>query len=52
MELTPWKFPHGTHNMEVTSLNLHRRSNLKELTPWKLPHGTNIIKVTSWNLHH
>ena len=32
--------------MEVTSLNLHRQSNLKELTPWKLPHGTYIIEVT------
>ena len=46
MELTPWKLPHGTYTMEVTSLNLHRRSNLKDLTTWKLPHGTYIMEVT------
>ena len=37
MELTPWKLPHGTYTMEVTSL---------ELTPWKLPNGTYTMEVT------
>ena len=52
MERTPWKLPYGTYIMEVTSLNLHRGSYLKELTPWKLPSGTYTWEVTSWNLHH
>ena len=38
--------------MEVTSWNLHHRSNLVELTPWKLPNGTYTMEVTSWNLKH
>ena len=46
MELTPWKLPHGTYNLNVTSLNLHHGSYLMELTPWKLPHGTYIMEVT------
>ena len=33
VELTPWKFPHGTYAMEVTSWNLHHQSYLVELTP-------------------
>ena len=37
MQVTPWKLPHGTHTMEVTSLNLHHGSYLVELTPWKVP---------------
>ena len=52
MERTPWKLPHGTYTMEVTSCNLHHGSYLNELTPWKLPSGTYTIEVTSWNLHH
>ena len=52
MELTPWKLPHGTYTMEVTSLNLQQGRYLMELTPWKLPHGTYTMEVTSWNLHH
>ena len=46
MEHTPWKLPHGTYTMEVTSLNLHHGSYLVEHTPWKLPHGTYIMVVT------
>ena len=45
MELTPWKLPHLTDTMEVTSTNLHLGSYLVELTPWKLPHGTYIMEV-------
>ena len=40
MELTPWKLPHGTYTMEVTSLSVHHKSYLMELTPWKLLSGT------------
>ena len=46
MEHTPWKLPHGTYWMEVTSRNLQHGSNLAECTPWKLPHGTCIMEVT------
>ena len=46
MERTPWKLPHGTYTMEVTSLNLHHKSYLMELTPWKLPTGTYTMEVT------
>ena len=54
MELTPWRFPNGTYAMEVTSLNLHYRSYLRNVhhgsyqvkrTPWKLPHGTYTMEV-------
>ena len=40
MELTPWKCPHGTCTIEVTSWNLYHGSYLMERTLWKLPHGT------------
>ena len=46
MERTPWKLPHGTETMEVTSLKLHHGSYLVELTPWKLPHSTYTMEVT------
>ena len=46
MELTPWKLPSGSYNMEVTSRNLHHESYLVEITPWKLPHGTYTMEVT------
>ena len=47
MERTPWKLPHGTYTMEVTSSNLHNGSYLREHTPCKLPHGTYTMEVTS-----
>ena len=46
MEHTPYKLPHGTQTMEVTSWNLHHGSYFKEHSPWKLPHGTYIMQVT------
>ena len=46
MELTPWKLPHGTYTMEVTSWNVHLRGYLMERTPWKLPTGTYTMDVT------
>ena len=46
MEDIPWKLPHGTYTMEVTSLNLHHVSYLKELTPWKVLSGTYTMEVT------
>ena len=52
MERTPWKLPHGTYTMLVTSLTLQHESYFMERTPWKLPHGTYTMEVTSWNLHH
>ena len=45
MDLTPWKLPHGTYTMNVTSLNLHNGSYLMEHTPWKLLSG-----ITAWKL--
>ena len=47
MEHTPWKIPHGTYTMKVTSLNVHHGSYLPERTAWKLPIGTYAIEVTS-----
>ena len=35
--LRPWKLPHGTYIMEVTSWNLHHGSYLMEPTSMKLP---------------
>ena len=52
MELTPWKLPHGTYNMEGTYCNLHNGCYFIEHTAWKLPHGTYTLDVKSWNLHH
>ena len=46
MELTPWKLPHGTYTMEVTSRNLHHRIYLMDFTLLKLPHGTYTMEVT------
>ena len=46
MELTTWKLPNGSYNMNVISLNLHHGRYLMELTPWKLPHGTYTMEVT------
>ena len=46
MERTPWKVPHGTYSMEITSLSLHHGIYIVEPTPWKLPHGTYIMEVT------
>ena len=46
MELTQWKFPHGTYIMEVTYCNLHNGSYVIEHSPWKLPHGTYSMEVT------
>ena len=46
MEITPWKLPHGTYTMEVTSLNLHHESYLMEVTPWKLLSGTYTMEGT------
>ena len=46
MENTPWKLPHGTYPMEVTSLNLHHESYLMEPTPWKVPSGSYAMEVT------
>ena len=46
MEHTPWKLPHGTYTMEVTSLKLHHGSNVIELIPWKLLSGTYTMEVT------
>ena len=46
MELTPWKLPHGTYTMEVTSRNLHPGSYLMELTPWNVAHGTYTMEIT------
>ena len=47
MERTPWKLPHSTNTMEVTSWNLHQGKYLVEPTPWKLPHGMYTMEVTS-----
>ena len=47
MERTPWKLPHGTYTMEVTSLNLNHGNYLMEHTKWKLPPGTHTMEVTS-----
>ena len=47
MERTPWKLPHATYTIEVTSLNVHHGSYLMEPTPLKLPHGTYTMEVTS-----
>ena len=46
MKHTPWKLPHQTCTMVVTSWNLHNGRDLMDLTPWKLPHGTYIMEVT------
>ena len=46
MKRTPWKLPHGTYTMEVTSWNLHRRSYLMERRTWKVPHGSYMMEVT------
>ena len=46
MERTPWKLPHGTYIMDVTSYNIHHGSYLMERTLWKLPNGTYIMEVT------
>ena len=52
MRRTPWKLPHGTYTIEVTSWNIHHEDYLMVLTPWKLNHGTYTMEVTSWNLYH
>ena len=46
MEHTPWRLPHGTYTILVTSWNLHHQSCFMELTPLKLPHGPYIAEVT------
>ena len=46
MELTPWKLPHGTYIMEVTSKNIHHESYLMECTSWMVPNGTYTMEVT------
>ena len=46
MERTPWKLPHGTHTIEVTTWNINHESYFMELIPLKLPHGTYIIEFT------
>ena len=45
VEHTPWKLPHGTYTMDVTSWNIHTESYFIEHSPWKLPHGTYIMEV-------
>ena len=45
MEHTPWKSPHQTYTIDVTSWNLHYGSYLMEHTTWTLPHGTYTIEV-------
>ena len=32
VQLTPWKLPHGSYTMEVTSTNLHNGSSLIDHT--------------------
>ena len=49
MELTPWKLPHGTYTIVVTSWQLDRGKCVVQLTPWKLHSGTYTMEVTSWN---
>ena len=46
MELTPWKLPHGTYTMDITSSIFHHGSFLVQPTPWKLPTDTYTMEVT------
>ena len=46
MELTPWKIPHGTYTMEVTSQNFYYVSLDMEHTHSQLPSGPSTAEIT------